>query len=55
VGEDAASEVALELGDDEAGQTRAVASLLHLGEKRVQMTANGRVQQRPLRFTTPVP
>src|SRR5207302_5648213 len=55
VGEDAAGEVSLALHDDEAGQTRAVASLLHLGKKRLQMGADRLVQHRPLGFAASIP
>jgi len=45
VGEDAASEVTLELRDDEAGQSRAVASLFHLGKEFLQISADRLMKQ----------
>ena len=50
MGEDAAREVPLELGDDEAWEASAVGVLGDLGEKRVPVRANGLVEDRPLRL-----
>ena len=47
-GEDAASEVTLELRNDEAGQSRAVASLFHVGKECLQMSADRLMKQSPV-------
>ena len=47
VGEDAAREVPLEFGDDEAWEASAVGALGDLGEKRFPVGANGLVEDRP--------
>ena len=54
VGEDAAREVPLELGDDEAWEASAVGALGDLGEERVPVGANGLVEDRPLRLAAAI-
>ena len=54
VGEDAAREVPLELGDDESREAPAVSALGDLGEERVPVGANGLVEDRPLRLAAAI-
>ena len=54
VGEDAAREIPLELGDDESREAPAVSALGDLGEERVPVGANGLVEDRPLRLAAAI-
>ena|SRR5438067_13468850 len=45
IAQEVPGEVTLELRDDEAGQSRAVASLFHLGKEFLQITADRLMKQ----------